>query len=304
MVPCGTAQEAWRSSERHDGTDGSKSSKSIMVGKHRYPYFWNSAQEVRTTTAVEPLEAIYRLSDTHRSIEHLRIAMAAGSISNPNDLPAPYIIRTINLPSVCSFSSPKPPILTVTLLLCGSSFPITIRTRATSLVSPITSTVVIDPETGESRPPAGSTARWSERTLSFNRRNAVGFLTLFPDEPYVISTPFRDEYSEPFSRPYKQVLAEHVERLLVAKDSGIPGAYTRALKAYFRQRTPTRMHQLKIGKEYLIRSETDLVVGWWRYGAKGQLLELVDHGDPLPPFPNPRVLRVVNLNEVTFRVEA
>lgn len=253
---------------------------------------------------MEPLEAIYRLSDTHRSIEYFREAMAAGSISNPNDLPAPYITRTISLPSACSFSSPEPPILILTLLLCGSSFPITIRTRATSLVSPISSTVVIDPETGESRPPAGATARWSERTLGFNRRNVEGFLTLFPDEPYVISTPFRNEYSEPFLKLYEHVLAEHMERLLVAKDSCIPGAYTQALIAYFRQRSPTRMHQLKVGKEYLIRSEADLVVGWWRYGAKGQLLELVDQGEPLPPFPNPRVLRAVNLNEVTFRVEA
>ncbi|KAJ9638879.1 hypothetical protein H2199_006739 [Coniosporium tulheliwenetii] len=230
--------------------------------------------------------------------------MAAGSISNPNDLSAPYITRTISLPSVCSFSSPEPPILTVTLLLCGSAFPITIRTRDTSLVFNVSSTVVIDPEARESRPNLGVPGRLSERTLGFNRRNAEGFITLFPDEPYVISTPFRNEHSEPFSRPYDQMNDELIERLQEAERSGVPGAYTQALQAYFRHRTPTGMHQLKIGKQYLIKSRDDLVVDWWRYGTKEQLLELVDQGEPLPPAPAPRVLRVVNLNEVTFRVEA
>lgn len=120
--------------------------------------------------------------------------------------------------------------------------------------------------------------------MSFNRKHAANFLTLYPTQPHVVSWPYRSPKSAPLD-PTKLRAVINPTYLDGDSDAG--------------------MNRLRVGRTYRLRVRPDWTVRVIGEGTKEELLERKDQGEDVLSLANGwNMIDVVGVNEPVFRVEA
>lgn len=177
---------------------------------------------------------------------------------------------------ICSFSSPEPPELRLTLTLEASSA-ITVITRNEGFWPIQNALVIVDAST--EIPVILARVDACYRTpLVFNQ--ALKTITLLPGVPHIMAQSFRPFGHEVFDAAKIKVM----------------GAARYRLVGWF------GMHQFTIGRQYLLAVEQGLHVVNWMFGTKESLLAAIKDrpsavhrdGDPIP---------VIAGGQAKFRIE-
>lgn len=193
----------------------------------------------------------------------------------------PQILVEATLPPICSFASPEPPELRVTLTLEARSA-ITIVKR-NGVFWPVQNTLVIVDASAANIPVTLPRVNANYRSAAppmLSWTQELMFITQEPGVPYVITQLFR---------PFEYEIFDN------AKIAAM-GAARYRLVGWF------GMHQLVIGHEYLLAVEQDLRIFNWIFGTKEELLAIEGEqsnapqkdGEPIP---------IIAGSQTKFRVE-
>lgn len=162
----------------------------------------------------------------------------------------PRIIVEATLPPICSFASPEPPELRVTLTLEARSAVTVVRRN--EAFWPIQNALVIvdtSTDTPVTLPRVDVNYRSAAPPVLSQAQEAI-FITLIPGIPHIIAQSFRPFGHEVFD---------------AAKVAAMGAARYRLVGSF-------GMHQLAVDHEYLLSVEQGLRIFSWMFGTKEELL--------------------------------
>ena len=194
----------------------------------------------------------------------------------------PQILVEATLPPTCSFASPEPPELRVTLILEATSA-VTIIKR-NGAFWPIQNALVIVDASAANTPvilPRVEANYSSAAPLMLSWSQEALFITLEPGIPYVIAQSLR-----PFGH-----------EIFDAAKVAAMGAARYRLVGFF------GMHQLVVGHKYLLVVEQGLRIFNWMFGIKEELLA-VDRDQANAVHQDGEPIPIIAGGQIKFRVES